>query len=242
MQTALVVPCFNEAARLDLAAFRRRLASDPHLHLVFSDDGSTDATPAVLEELRTADPERITVVTLEHNRGKAEAVRRGVGAALAREPDIIGYWDADLSTPLDTLDDMQALFGAHPEALVVMGARVKLLGRSIERRTGRHYAGRIFATFASRVLGMAVYDTQCGAKLFRVTPVTAQLFDAPFETRWLFDVELLARLRKALKADPTPVVIEHPLSRWHDVKGSKVRFGDFITAAFALVKIAWVYR
>lgn len=242
MHTALVVPCFNEAARLDTAEFGRCLESDPQLHLVFADDGSTDGTPAILQQLANAHPGRITITTLPQNRGKAEAVRRGTLAALERGPELVGYWDADLATPLDALDDMRSLFHEQPEALLVMGARVKLLGRSIERKALRHYVGRIFATLASRILGMAVYDTQCGAKLFRVTPLTHRLFETPFVSRWLFDVELLARLRKALHADPTPVVIEHPLRQWHDVKGSKLRIGDFVAAGFALTKIAWVYR
>lgn len=242
MHTALVVPCFNEAARLDGAEFVRRLEADPQLHLVFADDGSTDGTAALLTQLAEAHPGRVTITTLPQNRGKAEAVRRGTLAALEREPDLVGYWDADLATPLDALDEMRTLFQGQPEALVVMGARVKLLGRSIERKATRHYIGRIFATFASRILGMAVYDTQCGAKLFRVTPLTHRLFEAPFVSRWLFDVELLARLRKALHADPSPVVIEHPLRQWHDVKGSKLRIGDFVAAGFSLVRIAWTYR
>ena len=77
---------------------------------------------------------------------------------------------------------------------VILASRVSLLGRRIVRSTRRHYLGRIFATLASRILRVAVYDTQCGAKLFRCAPALAAALRDPFLSRWVFDVELLGRL------------------------------------------------
>ena len=115
-----------------------------------------------------------------------------------------------------------------------MGSRVKLLGRKIDRRRSRHYLGRIFATAVSTVLGLDVYDTQCGAKLFRVTPFIRALFEHPFLSRWIFDVEIIARLIQAKRGKNLPqadrVIYEFPLMEWRDVQGSKLGYGDFVRA------------
>jgi hypothetical protein len=88
---------------------------------------------------------------------------------------------------------------------------------------------------------MPVYDTQCGAKLFRADEMPAGLLDEPFLTRWLFDVEVLARLRRRALDGKGPtaesLVVEVPLRRWTDVPGSKVRALDFFRALLGLRRI-----
>jgi glycosyltransferase involved in cell wall biosynthesis len=237
----LVVPCFNEAARLDAEAFAAALDRVPRLRLVFVDDGSTDQTADRLEAFRAASPDRVRVMRLAANRGKAEAVRQGVLAAFEEGAPIAGYWDADLATPLSELPALAATFAQAPEVEIVLGSRVRLLGRDIQRSVARHYTGRIFATLASIILRLAVYDTQCGAKLFRTTAAVRAAFERPFETRWTFDVELLARFKAAARRDggPPPVarLREVPLSRWREVPGSKLGLADAPAIALDLYRI-----
>lgn len=189
----VVVPCYNEEKRLDVDAFGAFLddgATDTRLILV--DDGSRDGTVRVLDALRARSPDRVRVIRLEQNQGKAEAVRLGVLAAMDEGATLVGYWDADLATPLHAIPQFAEVARQRPDIALLMGARVQLLGRSIDRQPARHYLGRVFATVVSVVLGLRVYDTQCGAKMLRVNPRTRAAFERPFRSRWIFDVELIA--------------------------------------------------
>lgn len=239
-KTAIIVPCYNEADRLDPTAFQTAAAEDPGLHFIFVDDGSTDGTAELLLSLESANPDRITFVGLEKNCGKAEAVRQGFLKALETEFINIGYWDADLATPLYVINKFCRILD-ESDTIIVIGSRVRLLGHRIERLTMRHYLGRIFATFSSLILGIQVYDTQCGAKIFKRTLALKSVFKEPFRVNWVFDVELLARLllieRAKGGANAGESWVEYPLEEWADVKGSKLGYTDFIRGAMELFKI-----
>ncbi len=240
-RVAIVVPSYNEAVRLPADRFREFLRDTHEVGFVLVNDGSTDDTLRVLETIRDGFEAEVDVLDLARNLGKAEAVRRGVLHALPAAPEFVGFWDADLATPLQMIPAFCRLLASRPDLEMVFGARVKLLGRRIHRRPARHYVGRVFATLVSRMLGLAIYDTQCGAKLFRVTPDLRQLFAEPFATRWLFDVEILARLlrlrRGTDRPQPEDVIYEYPLEQWVDVAGSKVRPLHFFAAVAGLVRI-----
>ena len=173
----VVIPCFNEAKRLDVKGLTAFMGGVEGTRLLFVDDGSTDGTAEVLERLAARFPQRIQWFSLNRNSGKGEAVRQGVLKAALDGSRYVGFWDADFSTPLEAIGDFRAILEERPSLEMVFGSRVQLLGREIVRKTHRHYLGRIFATFASLVLDLAIYDTQCGAKLFRSTPEIIQLFE-----------------------------------------------------------------
>jgi glycosyltransferase involved in cell wall biosynthesis len=236
---ALIVPCYNEAARLVVADFLALSRHSADLGLVFVDDGSTDATASVLDALRRANPDQIDVIVLDRNSGKAEAVRVGLRAALAAGARAVGYCDADLSTPpREILRLVEELEGSGLQA--VLGARVRLLGTRIARRAHRHYLGRVFGTVASVALRLPIYDTQCGAKLFRAGPALEAALERPFRSRWIFDVELLSRLLYP-PAGVLPLVPaelrEVPLRAWRDVSGSKLGFGSMLRAGAQLLAL-----
>jgi hypothetical protein len=187
------------------------------------------------------------ILDLPRNSGKAEAVRCGLLRAL-QAPGVLyaGFWDADLATPLNAVDDLLGILADNPHIEMVFGSRVKLLGRNIERRALRHYLGRVFATCASLVLMLPIYDTQCGAKLFRVNPDLTMVLQEPFCSRWIFDVEIIARFLR-LYADEgaqrnlRDAIYEFPLQCWTDVPGSKVRSKDFFWAIRDLTVIRQRY-
>ncbi len=245
-ETIIVVPCYNEAGRLPVEAFQGFVKRSRGIRFLFVDDGSTDATDGVLRTLRASDPESFDVHTLVMNSGKGEAVRHGFLKAFESNPDYVGFWDADLATPLDAIPEFRDVLEGRPDIEMAFGARVRLLGRSIRRNRLRHFLSRLFATAASLFLRVDIYDTQCGAKLFRVTQGLAALFQEPFVTRWIFDIEIIARLMRARAGTQRPqvrdIVYEVPLSEWRDAAGSKIRFRDFVIAIFGMVEICRKYR
>lgn len=236
LSTVIVVPCFNEAARLQAAAFTQFLAAQSDIRFLFVDDGSTDATAEVVNRMASAWPERVTLVRLDRNEGKAEAVRRGVVEASHSPAELIGYWDADLATPLTEIPAMAELF-ADASVGFVIGSRIRMLGRDIRRSAPRHYVGRAFATFASIQLQLPVYDTQCGAKIFRASPEIVDLFSRPFRLRWCFDVELLGRFAALDPGRRFGTCVEFPVTRWADVGASKLTLRQGLRVLAELVRL-----
>lgn len=237
----IVIPCFNEEDRLNLGAFKD-FTGEPHdIKFLFVNDGSKDRTAELINDLSSSDPSRFSAIHLSKNGGKAEAVRQGIIAAGKARQDYLGFWDADLATPLATISDFIDLAEGRPQLQIVMGSRVKLLGRKIDRRASRHYIGRFFATAVSLTLGLDVYDTQCGAKLFRSSSLILGLFREPFLSRWIFDVEILARLIQSRRGTDLPqakdIICEFPLMEWRDVPGSKLCYRDFLLAGRELTRI-----
>lgn len=238
----VVIPCYNEAERLPADRVLAFTRARPDIRFLFVDDGSSDGTAGVLRTLCEASDGACELVELERNLGKAEAVRRGVLRALdGGAAPYVGFWDADLSTPLEAIPEFVAVHESRPELFVVMGARVQLLGRRIMRRAVRHYTGRVFATAASLTLRLPVYDTQCGAKLFRAGETARAVFGEPFGTRWIFDVEILARLaqrrRLAGQGGIEDLVYELPLREWVHVPGSKLTLRAYVRAGLDLLHI-----
>jgi len=238
--TIIVVPCYNEARRLNGRAFTAFRAKGHRVEFLFVNDGSRDETLGVLEELRRDSPDVIRVRDQQPNQGKAEAVRAGMLEALGIGADFVGYWDADLATPLSAIPRFLEVFEQRAGVNVVLGSRVKLLGRSIQRHAWRHYLGRVFATLVSQMLHLAVYDTQCGAKLFRSTPELRRALADPFGTAWLFDVEILARLIGESPGGTAAVeryLYELPLDEWRDVPGSKLTRAAYVRAATSIFRL-----
>ena len=168
VDTVVVIPVYNEYDRMPVANFHSYAASYPRVHFLLVNDGSTDRSLELLQSLAQDAPNSFAVLDLEKNMGKAEAVRLGMLSAMKMftgagpstvstraAARFVGFWDADLATPLPTITNFLDIFEKQGETLeMVFGARVGLLGRKIERHLSRHYLGRIFATLASNILGL----------------------------------------------------------------------------------------
>ena len=132
------------------------------------------------------------------------------------------------------------LFKEHQTFL--FGSRIARLGSHIERLNSRWLFGRISASFAAMTLGLGVYDTQCGAKFFRPRLVPI-LFNKPFLSRWLFDVELFFRMMNHFgKKEAENQMIEIPLDVWIEMGDSKLTMMDILKVPFELLKIRRHYH
>ena len=220
---SIIIPCHNEALRLEPGKFSAFLQQTAGIQLLFVNDGSTDETQQVLEQIREASPDRVAIVQLKKRSGKGEAVRRGMieSPVLFPSVSVTGYMDADLSVSLEEMLRLFELFSTTSKRFI-LGSRVKKIGASISRNEWRHFYSRIIATIVGAIIRLDVYDTQCSAKLFRRDSIET-LFSHPFRTKWLFDVEIICRLYKAY-GPLNDNGLEEPLLEWTERKGSKLRW------------------
>lgn len=217
---AIIVPCYNEAKRLEADKFVSFAPAHADCHFYFVNDGSTDRTLTVLHTLEQQ-ANNIFVIDKKQNDGKGEAIRTAM-LQLVDNYEYIGYIDADLST---SLEEFYNLFEKikKEKISVVFGSRIKKADTVIERSYFRHIIGRSIATIIDKKFSLGCYDTQCGAKVF-ASGVLKPVIEKTFYTKWFFDVELFVRIKNyfgQLNA------IETPLAEWKNVKDSKLNALSF---------------
>lgn len=215
-KVAILIPCYNEELRLSPDAVAQ-LHNTTTADIYLCNDGSTDGTAALLTDISNG-LERCFAINYTKNSGKANTIYRAANEVLAKgQYTHIGYFDADFSTPVSEINRLLHYADQYPERFV-MGSRVKLLNYNIHRKTHRHIIGRIIITLANTKLKLGIYDTQCGAKIFPAG-IATEAFSEPFQTSWLFDMEIFLKLKKK---GLLQYGSEFPLLEWKDVDGSKL--------------------
>jgi len=231
----LVIPCFNEAKRLQESEVLK-CVNGLDCVVVLVNDGSTDSTLTLLQKISSIHTNRIKVLNLERNVGKGEAVRAGFIFAIAQGATEIGFCDADFSVDYEDLSRIFAKLIETESVCAVIGSRVEVAGSVIKRSTLKYITGRAFAGLVRIVLKQKIYDTQCGSKAFRVDSVVKAAFSMPFQSRWAFDVEIIGRINELTNGEKSSV-IELPLMRWIEKPGSKLTFFSRIRTVFELIRI-----
>ncbi len=215
---SIVVPAYNEAARLDntLRAISAYLDENyESAEVIIVDDGSSDGTARVAEQsIARSDRVRMNVIRSEQNRGKGHAVRTGLLSARA---PIALFSDADLSTPITEMPKLVESIQDEPYD-IVFGSRAldrSLIG--VRQPWRREQGGRVFNLLVRSLTGLPFWDTQCGFKAFRMS-MCRPIIEAATVDRFAFDVELLYVAHLAgLNLKEVPV-------RWNHNEGSKVNF------------------
>jgi len=201
---SVVIPCYNEEQRLPRTVELIERYLDGHqipFELILVDDGSVDGTRAVMDAAAKQNA-GVRIEVLPHNRGKGRALAAGVGVATGDE---ILVTDADLSTPIEELDKLQAAI--RNGAGIAIGSRA-LRGSRVEvsQPLYRVVMGKGFNLIVQAVLLPGIWDTQCGFKLFRAD-VAQQVFANLITDGFGYDPEVLYRARKqGVKIAEVPVV------------------------------------
>jgi glycosyltransferase involved in cell wall biosynthesis len=229
---SVVMPAYNEASRIGASLEKvveyLRTRNFP-AELLVVDDGSSDDTPAILEEAAQRFS-ALRVLRHEPNRGKGYTVRRG---ALEARGELVLFTDADLSSPIEEANKLiAALESAHADATV--GSRAlerRLIG--IRQPFYREYSGRVFNLLVRAFTGLKIRDTQCGFKLFRKA-TTKRAFELQRVEGFGFDPELLFIIQRL-----GGKIVEVPV-RWNDNPATKVRFlRDSTRMFFDLAALRW---
>ncbi|AQS93219.1 transcriptional regulator [Polaribacter sp. BM10] len=238
----VVIPCYNEEKRLFSTEFTDYIKKHSGYHLCFVNDGSTDKTLEVLNELRKGREDFITVYDCEKNGGKAEAVRQGMlHMAKQEDLDYIGFLDADLSTDLSDFDDLVKTI-ENSNYKIVSGSRISRMGANITKESARKIISLTINYIIRNILKMDFKDTQCGAKIFHKDVIDIS-FGEKFVTQWIFDVEIFRRITLHFGLDKAKEILcEQPLKRWIHADGSKLSMKDSVKIVGQLAQIKWHYR
>ncbi|EZH73587.1 hypothetical protein ATO12_16755 [Aquimarina atlantica] len=240
--TGIIIPCYNEYNRLDQKKFCDFLSKNSNYHLCFVNDGSYDDTLKMLCELKEFDPQRIAVLDLEQNQGKATAVQ--TGANYLADIDIIeniAFLDADLSTSLEEMDNLVKKLDSDPKLTMVFGSRKAAEANNIDRNIIRKFLSNFVGFFIRFILQLPIKDTQCGAKVFKKS-IIENVYSQRFISRWLFDIEIFLRLKKHIGLkDLLNCISEEPLDSWIEVEGSKITLKDSFLIPINLLMIWFSY-
>ena len=226
----VAIPAYNEAERLPRTLQRtiEFLLEQPwSSRVVVVDNGSCDETPEVTRAIaRTADP-RVPVDLVGCSRpGKGAAVRR---ALLSSRSRFVGFFDADLATPVETL----AVVMDHLQsgAAAVIGSRHTTGSVLVAAQPARRRLGGAVFRMAARSVVKGVRDTQCGFKFFERSAVTQALV-ACRTSGFAFDVELLHQVQRNGER-----IVEVPVAWSHEGASSFRIWQDGVASFGAVLQI-----
>lgn len=238
MKNGVIIPCYNEAGRLKTNAFLKFIDTHPDYIICFVNDGSKDNTIEILNKMKAHNPTQILVCDLEQNSGKAEAVRLGTLYTLKiTKADNIGFLDADLATGFDDYKRLVETLKETNGNIAAIGSRRSIKNDNIKRSFHRAFVSQIIGWLIQMVIQLPIRDTQCGAKVFQ-RQVAKQIFAQAFITKWIFDIELLIRMKNSFNVfEGNNRIEEVPLNKWEDVEGSKLTMMDGLKVPLQLTRL-----
>ena len=164
MSLNIIIPCYNESMRLPVNKYLDFLKLNKKVKIIFVNDGSTDNTKTLVNKLSDKYPKQIKFLSYDKNKGKGNAVRDGFLYAVSQNMSgNLAYLDADLST---SLEECKLLSEKISDKIkFVFGSRIPKSNNIIKRKFHRFIIGRCIASIISSIIGVPIYDTQCGCKI-----------------------------------------------------------------------------
>ncbi|MBI1970500.1 glycosyltransferase family 2 protein [Candidatus Woesearchaeota archaeon] len=225
MLVSIIVPAYNEEKRIN--GFLPSLLSFSKKHLrnceiIIVDDGSTDSTKSVVQQLIQQYPSA-KLISYPENKGKGNAVREGVSASKGK---YVLFIDADGSIPPEEIPNMVQKLKEHQ---VVVGSR-RIDVSKVKTSPLRKFTGVMFNAYVNLLFRIDIYDNLCGFKGFEKS-IAKALFSDLQSMRWIFDVELFYKIKK------NNYTLYHLPISWEHRDGSKIRLIDPLKMAIELLKL-----
>ena len=210
----------------------------PNSQIYFIDDGSSDQTlPTLVRFMESHKDYKIKLIVNDVNLGKAESLRRGLIEAMSdRDNEIIAFTDGDLATP-----PQEILRFLNHVLMVKRHAYLGVRAKNSDQVKTTHFRkvqGEIFNGLSKSLLRLDLKDPQCGMKAFRVSPSLRDVVNTPFVNEWLFDLEMLLRLKVT---ESSFSYKEISLDEWNHKRESKVKISDPIVMLLSLFRLRHTY-
>ncbi|MEA4937740.1 Dodecaprenyl-phosphate galacturonate synthase [bioreactor metagenome] len=162
MDISVVVPLYNEAESLPKLyewIERVMLANKFSYEIIFVNDGSTDDSWKIIEELKEAHPQQIRGIKFRNNYGKSPALYCGFQAA---QGNVVITMDADLQ---DSPDEIPALYNMITKENydLVSGWKKK----RYDSKLSKNLPSKLYNATARKVTGLKLHDMNCGLKAYR---------------------------------------------------------------------------
>ena len=190
---SLIIPAYNEGEVIasTLTAVVNHLDKSAYAYeVIVVCDGCRDKTASIVREAAKKH-DAIKVIDRKKNRGKGFSIKEGI---LASRGDYLVFTDADLSTPIEEIDQLLHLLDDDYD--IVIGSRA--LAESdiqIHQPWYRETMGKIFNLLVQALAVRGIKDTQCGFKGFR-KEAAETIFPLQTIYGFGFDVELLYIAKK----------------------------------------------
>lgn len=205
----ILFPVLNEEKRLEAGITQTSLYLEQKLKIPYTltiiDNGSSDRTPEISENLCKRLPHVAYIRTYE--KGVGVAFQAGIKENTA---DIVGYMDVDLSTDINHLADMYEIFNKDPNVEIVNASRWNKKSHTTGRKWYRNLTSYGLITLIKIMFNVKTTDVICGFKFFKKDTVEKLVRSTQRDNGWFYIIEMIIRAEQAgMKMYELPV-------RWKD--------------------------